>query len=262
MSTAGSGPDREGRDVTPPSAPDEPRKRTAIFRWKGIIPLVLLLVLIGAVWVLFSDVFFRQTTEEVATKFLGTEVDLRAFHLHETEPSIDLAGIQVADPFNPRRNLVEAGALHIDLEPAPLLERKLVIRQFSLRNVRIGTARRTPARPVTGGGFAPAALTAIKQWAKQFDVPLLRLTPVDTIRSIVLNPTQLKTVQQALALKTQADSTQLALRQGFEGLALQQTLDSARALAQRLHGVRPLQLGVAGTKRAIDDVKRTIDQIN
>jgi uncharacterized protein (TIGR03545 family) len=249
---------------TPPAAPaSQPSsKRTPIFRWRGIIPLVVILVLVGIGWVLFSDLLLEQTTEEAATELLGTEVDLDAFHLHELEPAVDLRGIQIADPFDSLRNLIEASELTIDLEPAALMERKVVIRRLSLRDVRVGTRRETPAHHVSDNGLAVGTIRTVRHWARQFDVPLLQLTPVDTIRSIVLDPTQLTTVHQALALKAQADSVQAALQQGFQGLDLEQTLDSAQALAKRLEGARPLQLGIVGTKRAIDDIKRTIHQID
>jgi uncharacterized protein (TIGR03545 family) len=266
MSTAGSGPERgagkgnPAPDATPTPLP--PRKRTAIFRWRGIIPLVVILALVGIGWVLFSDLLLEQTSEEAATELLGTEVDLDAFHLHELEPAIDLRGIQVADPFDSLRNLIEAAELTIELEPAALVERKIVIRRLSLRDVRVGTKRETPARHVSENGLAVGTIREVRQWARQFDVPLLQLTPIDTIRSIVLDPTQLTTVRQALALEAQADSVQSVLQQGFQGLDLEQTLDSAEALAKRLEGVRPLQLGIVGTKRAVDDIKRTIEQLN
>ncbi|HEX5437104.1 MAG TPA: TIGR03545 family protein [Gemmatimonadaceae bacterium] len=260
---AGGGPPASGQPPATPAPPAAPApRRPGLFRWRGVIPLVLVLVLLVVGWMLFSDMLLRETTIEAATKLLGTEVDLSAFQLHEFAPSVALHDLQVADPFDSTRNLVEVGDLLVDLDPAPLLQKKIVIRRLSLDNVRIGTTRRRPAHPVRGGGFATNLAAELKQWSAKFNVPLLQLTPVDTVRSIVLNPTQLQTVQQALALKGHADSVQTALRQGFQDLHLQQTLDSAQALAKRLHGMRPLQLGIGGTRKAISDVKRTIDEIN
>ena len=57
-----------------------------------------------------------------------------------------------------------------------------------------------------GGGFLPGAMAEANRWSSQFKVPLLSLTPIDTIRSLVLDPSQLQTVQKAKALVARADS--------------------------------------------------------
>lgn len=268
MSTPGSGPEASppGGDPTPPVTPAsaEPpkRKKGGVFRWRGIIPLALFLALIAIAYLLFADRLAEETAEEVATELLGAQVDLASLRILEAETSIDLRGLQIADPFDRMRNLIEASAIRVELEPAPLLQKKYVVRRLSISEVRTGTRRTTPARAVAAGGFAPRALREIQRWREQFDVPLLQLTPIDTIRDIILDPTQLTTVQQALALKSDADSLRRSLESGFQGLRLRETLDSARSVAERLANANPLRLGIAGTRQAIADVRRTIDEIN
>lgn len=270
MSTAGSDRSSERPGAGPsgatslPAAAQQPpgRKKVRIFRWQGTIPLLLVFALLVTIWILFGDRIVEETTEEASTELLGTQVDIAALRIRETEPSVEIRGVQVADPFNPMRNLVEAGRIQLELEAVPLLEKKLVIRQLALLDLRFGTQRSRPAKPAQGDGYAAQTLRDVRQWAGQFDVPLLKLTPIDTIRSIVLDPTQLTTVREALALRTRADSTRAALRQQYEGLRLQETLDSARSVAKRLEGANPVKLGIDGTRRAIEDVKRTINQIN
>src|SRR4051812_28625202 len=189
--------------------------------------------------VLFAEPVARQTTEEVSTELLGTQVDVGRLDLLPKQSSVDLGALQVADPFEPRKNLIEADRIVLKLNPEALTEKKLVVERFVLQGMRFGTTRKTPARPATGDGFAPQALKAVRQWSQQFDVPLLQLTPIDTIRSLVLNPTQLGTVQAAQGLLARTDSTQQALEQGFKTLDIRGTVDSARALADRLAGTDP-----------------------
>ena len=271
MSTASSGRNEPGRGAAAPGAaasstsverPAAERRKRCIFRWQGTIPLLLVLILLAVGWALFGDRLVEETTEEAATELLGTEVSIASLRLHETEPSVEIRSLEMADPFNSMRNLVEVGRIHLDLEPIPLLEKKLVIERLSILDMRFGTARSRPARAAQSDAFAAQTLREVKRWAGQFDVPLLKLTPIDTIRSIVLDPTQLSTVREALALRARTDSVQTALRQGYEELRLRETLDSAQAVAKRLEGANPVKLGIEGTRRAIEDVKRTIDQIN
>ncbi len=233
-----------------------------IIRWKAIGPLLLFLVVLAILVWLFAEPVARQTTEEAGTELLGTEVDVGRLDLLPRQASVDLGALQVADPFEPRRNLIEADRILLKLNPEALAEKKLVVERLALQGMRFGTPRKRPARPVKGGGFAPQALRAVRQWSEQFDVPILQLTPVDTIKSLVLNPTQLSTVQEAQGLLARTDSTRQALETGFKALDVQGTVDSARALADRLAATDPKTLGLDGTRRAIESVQQTLDQLD
>jgi uncharacterized protein (TIGR03545 family) len=236
--------------------------RVKIFRWKAIGPLLLFLGILTVLVILFAEPLARDTTEEVSTELLGTQVDVGRLDLLPRQASVDLGALQIADPFEPRRNLVEADQIHLKLNPEALAEKKLVVEQFTLHGMRFGTTRRVPARPVKGGGFAPQALRAVRQWSQQFDVPLLQLTPIDTIKQLVLNPTQLGTVQAAQGLVARTDSTRRALEQGFTQIDARGTVDSARALADRLAASDPRKLGVDGTRQAIQSVQQTLKQLD
>jgi uncharacterized protein (TIGR03545 family) len=232
-----------------------------IFRWKAIGPLLLLLVVTGVLVVLFAEPVARETTEDASTDLLGTQVDVRKLDLRPREIGAVLWRIEVADPFNVNRNLVEAGSIHLTVDPEALAEKKLVVRNLALRDLRFGTRRRTPARPAEGNGFAPQLVRAVRQWSDQFDVPLLKLTPFDTIRAIALDPRKLGTVQATTALSARADSTRQALEQGLRSVPVGVTLDSAKALVARLDTVNPRTLGIQGTRDAVAAVQRNIRQV-
>ena len=236
--------------------------RIKIFRWKAIGPLLLLLAILTLLLVVFAEPIAHDTTEEASTELLGTQVDLGKLDLIPREASVDLQALQIADPFALTRNLIEADEIRLKLNPVALAEKKLVIEHLSLNGMRFGTERKTPARPVEGGGFAPKILQAVQQWSDQFDVPLLSLTPIDTIKQLVLDPTQLTTIQQAQALAARTDSTRQALEQGFQQLDIQATLDSAQGLAQRLSATDPKTLGLEGTRKAIESVRQTLKEID
>ena len=162
-----------------------------IFRWKAIGPLLLLLAIIAMLVVVFAEPIAHDTTEEASTELLGTQVDVGKLDLHPREASVDLRALQIADPFTLTRNLLEADEIRLKLNPEALAEKKLVVERSASGECASAPTRKTPARPVKGGGFAPKILQSVQQWGKQFDVPLLSLTPIDTIRQLVLDPTQL-----------------------------------------------------------------------
>lgn len=265
MSTPGSVRSGESSPYAPPAAPASgngagtPRpKRTRIFRWEGIIPLALGLVLLGAGWRLFGGRIVRATLSEAGTKALGAQLDIDRVDIGLASTTLAIHGIALADPFDPGRNLFEIRQLRVELEPRPLLEKKLVIRRLTVADVRTGTRRPVPAEPVSGGGFAPRALAEVQRFAGQFNVPLLSLTPFDTLKAIALDPTQLQAVQAAIALAGGADSVKQAIEAGYASLALQETLDSSAALVRRYQSVNLRALGLDGVRTAVSDVRAGI----
>ena len=268
MSTPGSARTDAGqaarytRDADDASAVQSPSKRNRLVRWQGLIPLALLLVLLALFWLAFGDRVVRQTAAEAATKALGTQVDIASLEVRESESSIELRGLAIADPFNPRRNVIAAERIRVELEPTPLLEKKLIVRRLAVAGVRLGTVRSEPARTIDDNGFAATTLRSIREWAAKYRHPVLALTPIDTIRQLVLDPAQLGTVRAATALATTADSVRGALEAQWRGLDLRTAFDSSEALVRRLSGASPRTLGIEGTRRAVADVRRVVRQID
>ena len=257
-------PPAEPALLAPPAEPPVPprRRRPRLVRWEGLIPLVLVLGLLAVAWLLFGDWLARRWLQEAASQALGTEVDVGELRLDARHTALELRGVAIADPRDRLRNLVEADRIRLVLEAEPLLQRKSVIRSLGLRDLRASTARRTPARPAPANGYAAVTLRALDAWARQFDVPLLSLTPIDTIRSIVLDPRQLKSVQAALALAHRTDSTRQALRVAYAGLRIPETLDTAEALVTRLRAIDRTALDAAQVQAAVADVRRTAARVD
>jgi uncharacterized protein (TIGR03545 family) len=241
---------------------DSNRKRTRLFRWQGSAFLLVLLVVIVTWWLVFGERTVRRSLEEAATPALGTQVDIGALDIRLTEGIVALSGVAVADPFDSTRNLIEAANSRLELEIEPLLAKKVVLRQLSVHDIRLGTTREVPARPVDTAGFAPRALRELRRFREQINVPLLSLTPIDTIRSLVLDPTQLQTVQSATALRDRADSLRTDLVSRAEALTSTDVLDSGEALIGRLRTESVRSLGVTGTLRAVQDVRRLLAAVD
>ncbi len=268
MSTPGSARTEVGQgaiytpETSAPAAEQKPRNRVRLVRWQGLVPLALLLLVLIAFWLVFGDRVVRQTAAEAATKALGTQVDIASLQVRESESSIELRGLAIADPFDPRRNVIAAERVRVELDPTPLLEKKLIIRRLAVAGVRLGTARREPARRIDDNGFAATTLRQVRGWTARYRHPLLALTPIDTIRQIVLDPSQLGTVRAATALLARADSLRGALETEWRALDLRTTFDSSEALVRRLADANPRTLGIDGTRRAITDVRRVVRQID
>ncbi|HET9426083.1 MAG TPA: hypothetical protein VFO55_11980, partial [Gemmatimonadaceae bacterium] len=239
-----------------PTPPEPRRTSSGFFRWRGIIGLLFFVVVAVAGWILFADLAIKSAMAEAATKSLGVEVAIDRLNLSLGKSSLDIRGLTVAHPTNPMLNVLDVGHARIQLDRMPLLRKRIVITSIVVDSVRGLTRRENPAKPVKGGGFLPGAMAAANRWSAQFKVPLLSLTPIDTIRSLVLDPNQLLTVQKARALVARADSAKENTLERVRALRLGETADSAEALLARLRGQSPRTLGIAGTRNAINDVRR------
>ncbi|HEY6108393.1 MAG TPA: hypothetical protein VIV56_05740, partial [Gemmatimonadales bacterium] len=85
--------------------------KVAIFRWKAVVPLALLLALLVAVWLLLADRLGRVVVERGGTAILGARVDVGSFHLSLGEGKITVRRLVAASPFDSLKNLLEADEL-------------------------------------------------------------------------------------------------------------------------------------------------------
>lgn len=237
-------------------------KKFRIFRWKAVGPLLLFLVLLVVFWIIFADRIARSQAESNLSETLGTEVDIASLTIRESDAAVDIGGLAIADPRNPMKNLFEAGTITFDLDPIPLTEKKIVVDQVKLSGLRFLTARKTAARPADPNSPAGRLLGETRAWAKEkFQFPKLALGRIDSVKSLVLNPEQLGTVQAAKSFLGKVDSTRDAFEQGLASLQIKQLVDSSTALANQLAKTDPKTLGLAGVKTSITSVQKSIDRI-
>lgn len=236
--------------------------RFKLFRWRAIGPLLLVAVLLVVLWLLLADQVARYEAATALEEALGTQVDLAGLRIRETETAVDLTGLAIADPRDPRRNLLEAGAITIDLDPVPLAEKKIVVDRLTLSGLTFLTTRATPAHPADPNSPAARLLHSTEQWAREkFQFPTLALGRIDTVKSLVLHPDQLGTVKAAAALVVTADSTRTAFEASLQQLALKPLVDSTSALATRLAQTDPKKLGLAEATTALSDVRQALDRV-
>jgi len=234
-----------------------PPARIALFRWKAVIPLGLFLILIVALWLLFADRLGRMALEKGGTAALGAKVQVDRFHIALTQGQVIIGGMTVASPFDSLKNLFQADELVADIAILPLLERKVVIDQLKASGLRFSTARTSSGIVPSKGPSATSQIMAnTRSWAAQpaLQVPVLQLA-AGKLSIDSLDPRNLRTVHDAQALVTRADSSRQAWVAAEQGLDVKGTADSARAFAARL------QKASATDFALINDARRTLDQV-
>ena len=238
-----------------------------IFRWRAVGPLLLLFVILAVLWWLFADTIARRETQRVGTQILGAKVEIQDLHINLRAGDVTIRGLTIASPHEPFKNLLQADELVAEIDVIPLTEKKLIIDRIAANGLRFGTARATDGRVAakSGGGggasIAERAMAETREWASQFQFPLLQLA-TGKLSIDSLDPRRLSTLPAAAALAARADSTQQALQAAAQGLNLGATIDSATATLEKLKTARATDLNTLNEGRhAIEQIKRARDRV-
>ncbi len=229
-----------------------------VFRWKAIMPLGLLLVLIGAGWYFLLDSAVRRGIEVVGTALVGAKVDLEEADVRLAEGSVILRGLQVTNPDAPMTNLFQLDEVVADLNLRPLLQKKIFIDTIAVRGLRFGTPRATSGaipNPDPEGG---ALRRQIDEWSQRVPVPDFSLDGLSgTVNVAAIRPENLQTPALARGIQSAADSARDAWMAQLQALNPTPLIDSARALAERLQGASLRSLGL-GFVRSVRSLRTTV----
>ena len=176
--------------------------RVALFRWKAVLPLVLLGLASLAFWLAFGDRIATHTMESVGTTLVGAEVEIERVHLDLSHGRVEIRGLTVASPFEALQNLLQADVLVADVDPLPLLEKKVVIDRLTATGLKFGTPRATDGRR---GTSSDGLMGQVNRWGDQLRVPAFELV-TGKIEVGRLDPARLNTPRAAAVLAARADS--------------------------------------------------------
>ncbi len=236
-------------------------------RWKALIPLSVLLLVLVLGGCLFLDPAVRRGVEIGGTAAVGAKVDLAKAHVGVFDGNVTFRGLAVTDPSKPMTNLFEAEELVFDVGILPALEGKVVIDTMAARGIRFGTARKTSGAIPQPANPAPQEPSAVRKvvddWMAQVKVPPLELgTLTKAVNVEAISAESLATLRAARAARDLTDSARTRFTDGLKALDPRPTVDSAEALANRLKSANLRTLGLAGARTAAADVRRTLRQLD
>jgi uncharacterized protein (TIGR03545 family) len=233
-----------------------------LLRWKAIVPLVLLAVLLGVLWMIFLDSAAARAVERAGTYLVGARVDVASADVRLAEGSVTLRGLAVTNPNAPMSNLFEASEIVADLRVGPLLERRVAVETLAVRGVRFNTPREESGalvNPPPGSGRIVRELSA---WADQMVFPPFSLEGLSQVVDLdAIRPEDLRTLAQAEQTIALADSADQRWQGALGGLDPRPQIDTARVLVERLRSANIIRLGLTGVTNLVTSARSTASAI-
>ena len=110
-------------------------------RWQGLILFAIILILICGFWLFLADFLVERLIEKTGTQMVGAKVELDKANLSLFPLGLTLQRLQVTNPDEPMKNVVEVARMACRLDGLNLLRRKIIIEEMGLEGVRLGTPR-------------------------------------------------------------------------------------------------------------------------
>ncbi len=119
-----------------------PAPEGGLIRKRALFPSLITVAAAVVLAVLFLDWAIEFAVEKVGTRINGAKVELSGVRIGWTSASITFSGLQVADKSAPMTNLVEVESMRFAIAVKPLLWKKFIIEDGTIKGIRTGTARR------------------------------------------------------------------------------------------------------------------------
>lgn len=232
-------------------------------RWKAVVPAVLVTAIIVTLWMLFADHLVKRGIEALGTDLVGAKVELAGARLRLSHGDLALTGLRVTDPSQPMKNMVEVSSIAGAISLRGLFLKKAVIDSMAVHGVRFGTPRTTSGAVPQPSEVSLTARQRVESWAKALPIPSLNLQGLvgTAVRLPQIASDSLKSVRQARLVQAQADSMQRVFDAQLHGLDPQPTLDSAKALADRLKAADPRRMPPAQIAATANDVRTMLGRV-
>ena len=112
-------------------------------RWKGVIFLVAIVFIFLLLGMFFTSALVENELENLGTTIVGAKVEIDDFDISLIGLHFRWERLQITDPDNTMKNMLETGKTKFDLEFVPLLSGKVIIESIMLTGVQSGTDRET-----------------------------------------------------------------------------------------------------------------------
>ncbi len=117
-----------------------------MIRFKVFIPAFLLVVLVAFVVLYRIDAWVKGWIEDGISAITDTKTDIRSLTISFKNSSLTIDRLEIASKNDEWKNLLEFEDIVVDFQALPLLRKRVVVDDFSLKGIQWGTKRRTSGR--------------------------------------------------------------------------------------------------------------------
>ncbi len=207
-----------------------------MIRWSGLGVFGFVAAVIVIFSYFFLDNLIKRVIETQGSAMVGARVELGGAKLSFSPTGLELSRLQITNPDDPMRNIVEIDRLAMAIDPLRLLQRKIIIEEMTATGVRPDTVRqKSGALPATAARQKKETTAKTKEG---FKLPSLQIPDVKE----VLAKEQLKTVALAQEYQAQIKDDKQKWQQRLAELPNQQKLNNYK---ERLNQVKSSS-GLAG----------------
>ncbi len=209
-----------------------------MIRWRYLLPRLALLGTLLILVCLGLDPIVRWFLLSAGQSLTGARVEIGSLDTAPLATDIVLDDLRVADPRDPMKNLFEVDRMALDLDPAALLRRKLIVDSARVDGLRLGTTRESSGELPEG---SDTRLTGLPRFRlPQLDQAWLK-RGTDLVWKEVQRESESIRLLRSLADRWPAELERLRVR--------------AVALAERVRGLQH-------TLEVDDNVLRRMEQIH
>lgn len=195
-------------------------------RWSGLGAFAAVAALLACFWLVLVDAMVERVIEKTGSRLVGARVDLESADVRLLPPGLTLHGLQVTNPDEPMRNVVQIKRIAMAIDAAPLLERKIHIDEMAAQGVRFDTERRTSGAMVE----RKSAEKKAKETGRGVQIPDLQIPDVQE----VLSRETLHSLEMAKELQTRLDRDRLEWQERLAELPDQQKFNEYKVRLQKL----------------------------
>jgi uncharacterized protein (TIGR03545 family) len=118
-------------------------------RWKGLWIVLTVTTLFAGYCLFVMDLHLEWMLERFASALNGAQVNIGSFRTHLLSGECEIRGLEVTDKRAPLKNVLEIDQIAFRIQLAPLLAKKFVVDDLSIKGIKHGTDRRA------SGALAP-----------------------------------------------------------------------------------------------------------
>jgi len=220
-------------------------------RWSGLLGFVAVVAVLALFFFLAAGPLAKMAIESVGSKMADAKVEVDSVSFTVNPIGFELQDLTVANSDKPMENLLQFATAKAELELAPLLLGKAIIREMSVDGLEFDTPR------TTSGALEKKKKTAKESASEQTSAEESKSSPLDMV--------ELPSAQEILAreqLKTESagEAFQQSYKQNKAAIddAVAAVPDS-RALAQYEDELKKI---TSGKLKSLDDFKQRKKQLD